>query len=107
MEVQMTISVSVNQANHNLLQWVHRATTEGEAVMLTVGERPQAVLIGLHDWQTLQRVRANRAARLTALEQAQTFSEQLRATKPGDDVDAVTLLQTMREARDAELQGLY
>lgn len=103
----MTISVSINQANHNLAEWVHRVTTEGEAVLLTVGERPQAVLIGLHDWQILQRAQANRAARLAALERAQAFSEHLRATKPADDIDAVTLLHTLREARDAELQGLH
>lgn len=103
----MTISVSINQANHNLAEWVHRVTTEGEAVLLTVGERPQAVLIGLHDWQILQRAQANRAARLAALERAQAFGEQLRATRSTEDVDTVTLLQTMREARDAELQGLY
>ncbi len=104
----MTISISVNQANHNLLEWVHHVTAEGEAVLFTVGEQPQAVLIGLQDWQTLQRARAKRTARLAALERAQAFNDKLRverlcATESTADADVVTLLHTMREARDAEL----
>lgn len=102
----MTISIPINQVSHNLTEWIRRVMTDGEAVLLTAEERPQAVLISLDDWRALQAMRAHRAARLAALEQAQAFSAQVRAARPADDVDATTLLHTLRETRDAELQGL-
>jgi cell division inhibitor SulA len=47
--------------------------------------------------------KTNQETRLAALEQARALSESLRAARVAQDVDVVTLLHQMREARDAEL----
>lgn len=103
----MTIfTVGIGRLKENVSEWIRRVSVSGDRIILTSHGEPQAALISIQDLRLLEQAQTTRTERLAALESARLLGEQIRAGRTASDVDAVVLLQQVREGRDDELLGL-
>jgi prevent-host-death family protein len=105
-------TVSVTEIKRNFSTFINRVVSGRERIVLTLGGKPQAALIGLEDLKSLESLMlpshsSSREQQRAALAMAQEVREMSLARRGGEPFpDVAENLQLLREKRDHELASL-
>jgi prevent-host-death family protein len=103
-------SIAIGQAERDISELVNRVAYGGERVILTSRGKPKAALVGMADYERLQREQVNdRLAHWQAwMAESAKLTAEILARRKGKLLDVDALWQAARadlEARDEQILG--